>query len=388
MWQLFRPTSLLLPVLALSFMAAVATPAHAGTVTGLTVTPAAARTGTSVSATATGTGPFCGAVHIDWGDGTAITYATTSLPVTQSHVYQAGGTFTLRAQGMGNCDGQATAVITITAPPPPPSPPPPPPPPAPAPRLSAIELSPPGAAPRTPVTITLKGTGSCRVAVDFGDGNAQDLAGALPLSVRHTYALAGSYAIVATPATSCGDRLTATLAVGETPKAPRLVDIEVTVAPGAGGMRQIKVIGDGTCAYTLDYGDGNTEARNAALPDVVRHNYPAAGRYTIVTTAVPPCTGVLRSTNVIGAGPGGQVSRVDIQPRTARPGQVITVAIGGSGTCRFTVDFGDRQSREMTEVLPHRLSHRYAAGGDYEIVVRSEPPCTGDANTAVRVRGR
>jgi hypothetical protein len=378
MWQLFRRSSFRLPGLALSFVAAIATSAHAGTITGLTVTPAEARAGTSVSATASGSG-LCGAVHIDWGDGAAITYATATLPVTQSHVYQAAGTFTLRAQGMGNCDGQATALITITAPPPPP---------APAPRLSAIELSPPAAAPRTPVTITLQGTGSCRITVDFGDRNSQELGGALPLSVRHTYALAGSYTIVATPATSCGDRQTATLAVGSTPKAPRLIGIEVAVVQGAGGMRAIKVTGDGPCAYTLDYGDGNTEARNAALPDVVRHNYAAAGRYTIITTATPPCAGVLRSTIVIGAEPGGRVSRVDIQPRTPSPGQVITVAIGGSGTCRFTVDFGDRQSREMTEALPHRLSYRYADRGDYEIVVRTEPPCTGDANTALRVRGR
>jgi hypothetical protein len=384
MSQLVHRSSLLQSALTLSFIAALASSAHAATITGLTVTPAEARAGTSVSATAAGSG-FCGAVNIDWGDGEAITYATSTLPVTQSHVYQRGGTFTLRAQGMGNCDGQATAVVTITAPP---AAPPPPPVAAPAPRLSAIELSPPGAAPRTPVTITLQGTGSCRVAVDFGDGNAQDLTGALPLSVRHTYALAGSYAIVATPATSCGDRLTATLAVGTTPKAPHLVGIEVTVAPGAGGMRTIKVTGDGPCAYTLDYGDGNTEARNGALPDVVRHNYAAAGRYTIITTAAPPCTGVLRSTNVIGAGPGGRVSRVDTQPRTASPGQVITVAIGGSGTCRFTVDFGDRQSREMTEALPHRLSYRYEDRGDYEILVRSDPPCTGDVSTALRVRGR
>jgi hypothetical protein len=34
--------------------------------------------------TASGTNP-CGAAYIDYGDGTAITYAITGLPTTQTH---------------------------------------------------------------------------------------------------------------------------------------------------------------------------------------------------------------------------------------------------------------------------------------------------------------
>jgi hypothetical protein len=386
MWQLFRRSPFRMLV-TLSFTAALPALAHAGTITGLTVTPAQAQAGTSVNATATGSG-LCGAVHIDWGDGTAITYATAKLPVTQAHVYQSAGAFKVRAQGMANCDGEATAPVTIT---------PAPAPPAPAPRLSGIGLMPPGAAPKAPVTIALQGTGSCRIVVDFGDGNSQELAGPLPLSVRHTYALAGRYAIVATPATACGDRQTATLVVGNNPTAPRLVGIQLAEVQGSAGLRTITVTGDGPCAYTLDYGDGNTEARNGALPDVVRHNYAAAGRYTIITTAAPPCTGVLRSTFIIkgqsGAvipprESGGVVSRVEVQPRVASPGQDLTVSVGGSGSCRFTVDFGDRQVREMQAALPHQFTYRYAQRGDYQIVVRTAPPCTGDANTALRVRRR
>ena len=376
--RLFLRSSFGMACLTLSLTPAIATSANASTITGLTVTPAEARAGTSVSATATGSG-LCGAVHIDWGDGAAITYATSTLPVTQSHVYQAAGTFTLRAQGMGNCDGQATARITITAPPAPP---------APAPRLSAIELSPPAAAPRAPVTVTLQGTGSCRIAVDFGDGNSQELGGALPLTVRHTYALAGSYTIIATPATSCGDRQTALLVVGDKPRVPRISGIEVTGVPGGRGRRAIRVNGEGSCAYTLDFGDGNSEGRNAVLPDVVQHNYPAEGRYTIVTTPTPPCEGVLRSTIVVGAEPGGRVSLIEVRPRTVSPDQVITMTVGGSGTCRFTVDFGDGKSRAMTETLPHQLSYRYAETGNYKAVVWTEAPCTGEASTALRVRGR
>jgi PKD repeat protein len=365
----------------LSFAIAIPAAAGAGTITGLTVTPAEVKAGASVSATATGSG-LCGAVHIDWGDGTAITYATTTLPVTQTHVYQAGGTFTVRAQGMGNCDGEATARVTITSPPPPPPP---------APRLGAIEFTPPSPAPRTAVTITLQGTGMCRIGVDFGDGNSQDLNGALPLTVRHTYALAGSYTVVAIPAPACGERQRATLVVGDTPRAPRISNIEVTDVtgvPGARGRRAIKVNGAGSCAYTLDFGDGNSEGRNAALPDVVQHNYPAEGRYTIVATAAPPCEGVQRSTIVIGPELGNRISRMEVVPRTAVPDQPVRVTVRGAGACRFTVDFGDGRSRTMTETLPYEFSYRYREPGDYEMFLWTEPPCEGEATALVRVRRR
>jgi hypothetical protein len=365
-------------LLALSLMIASAAPVSAGTITGLTVAPAVAKVGTEVSATATGSG-LCGAVNIDWGDGTAITYATETLPVTKTHVYQSAGAFTLRAQGHGNCDGQAVARVTITAA----SPPPPPPA-----RLAAIELSPPSPMPRTPVTITLQGSGTCRIGLDFGDGNSQDLNGQLPLTVRHTYAVAGSYAIVAIPAPPCGDRQTATLVVGERPRVPRISGIEVTGVPDARGRRAIRVNGDGSCAYTLDFGDGNSEGRNAALPDVVQHNYPAEGRYTIVATAAPPCEGVQRSTIVIGAEPGGRIARLEIRPAAATVDQAISMTVRGSGTCRFTVDFGDGKSRALTETLPHELSYRYQEPGDYQIFIWTEPPCGGEATAEARVRRR
>ena len=354
-----------------------ASQARAGTITGVTLSPTDAAVGTTVSATATGTGP-CGAVHINWGDGTAITYATETLPVTQTHVYQAAGTFTVRAQGMGNCDGEATARVTITAPPAPPA----------APRLNAIELSPPVAPPRTAVAITLQGSGSCRLTLDFGDGNSQDVNGNLPVTVRHTYAVPGSYTIAATPAAPCSERRVATLEVG-TRQASRITSIEVAApAGGPGGLRSITVAGNGRCAYVLDYGDGNSEPRTATLPDVVQHNYPAAGRYTVVATAAAPCSGVARSTILVGRNVRGTISRVDVSPQVARQGQPVTVTIAGTGTCRFTVDFDDGESRSVTEALPYRLTYRYAQPGDYEIVVWTDEPCTGQGEALLRIRPR
>ena len=54
-------------------------PASAGSVTGVTVSTPKASVNTSISVTVLGSNP-CGAAHVNWGDGTAITYAITGLP--------------------------------------------------------------------------------------------------------------------------------------------------------------------------------------------------------------------------------------------------------------------------------------------------------------------
>ena len=271
--------------------------ARQGTITAVTLSPATAEVGATVTATVTGTVGPCGAVHINWGEGEAITYATETLPVKQTRVYKSAGTFDVRAQGMGNCLGEAKARIVITAPPPPPPPPPAaaPPPPAPAPRLTSITLSEPRVPTRTPVGIRLEGTGACAITLDYGDGNSVEIR-ALPSSVEHAYARAGRYSITATPAPPCAARQVATLDVG-TPRPPRITGLEVTVPPdGPPTMRALRILGNGLCPYTVDYGDGNSDRREGTLPDVVRHNYPAEGRYTAIVTAGAPCAGERRAT--------------------------------------------------------------------------------------------
>jgi hypothetical protein len=316
-------TAMAVLVLTSSWLAAEAA-AQDSTVLGISIKADDVRAGSPVSATASGSG-FCGAVHIDWGDGTAITYATSTLPVAQSHVYKYGGVFTVRAQGMGNCTGQATTRVKVTGPPPPP---PPPPPPAPAP-------------PRAPA----------------------------PKENKPDDAVA------------------------------RIVDLEISQPANSGAsVRAIRVNGSGTCAYSLDFGDGNSEGRNARLPDAVRHNYPAEGRYTVVATAAPPCTGRTQTTIVIGPRSYDdppripdriqELKRLTVTPLDVRIGDLVDVTVEGSGRCRVVVDFGDDRQREVTEVLPYRMTHRYAIAGDFEIVAWTYPPCDGGASADVRVRRR
>ena len=65
-----------------------------GSVTNVTLSPRTNIAGGTISVTATGTNP-CGAARINYGDGEAITYALTALPVTQTHVYPKAGTYTI-----------------------------------------------------------------------------------------------------------------------------------------------------------------------------------------------------------------------------------------------------------------------------------------------------
>jgi PKD domain len=264
-----------------------------GVLTRISLNPNPVSAGTPVTATATGTNP-CGAVFIDWGDGTAITYPISTVPATQTHTYSAGGRFSVLAKGMGNCDGEVKATIDVAGPPAPP------PPPASAATITSVDLTPASPVVRRPVDIAVKGLGACSFTVDFGDGNSQEETGTLPRTVRHTYAVADTYVMVVRPAAPCTGKFTQKIAVGTEPLRPQLTGINVSpTRTTAGQPVTIDINGGGTCSYRIDFGDGNDEKRSRPLPDRVRHNYPAPDTYTIVVNAEPPCSGNARATLVI-----------------------------------------------------------------------------------------
>jgi len=282
----------LLRVLPLIVLGAFIGPAQQrGTVTNVTLSPSPVDARTPVTATATGTNP-CGAVFIDWGDGTAITYPISSVPATATHTYAGGGRFTVLAKGMGNCDGEVKTALVVTGPPAPPAPGPP--------AITSVDITPSPAAVRRPVEIAVKGAGSCSFSVDFGDGNSSERTGALPQTVTHTYTIADSYVVIVRPVPPCAGRFTQKLTVGTEPQQPQITGLTVSPErPIAGQPVTIDVLGSGTCSYRIDFGDGNDETRTRQMPDRVRHNYPAPDRYIIAVTAEPPCSGSARSTLII-----------------------------------------------------------------------------------------
>jgi len=258
-----------------------------GVVSGIALQPNPAAVSAAVTATATGTNP-CGAVFIDWGDGTAVTYAIASLPATETHAYAAAGRYAVVAKGMGNCDGETRTRIDVTGPPPPPSG---------EPTITAVDMTPSPGVVRRPVTIAVNGRGTCAFSVDFGDGNAQDDTGPLPRTVRHTYAVADTYVVVVRPSAPCAGKFTQKLQITAEPARSELTGISVPAGRLVAGQPvTIDVTGTGACRYAIDFGDGNAETRSQPLPDRIRHNYPAPDVYTISATAEAPCTGSAHAT--------------------------------------------------------------------------------------------
>jgi hypothetical protein len=257
--------------------------AAAGTVTAVKASAPSAAVGVAVSVTASGTNP-CGAVHIDYGDGTAITYAITGLPSTQTHTYQKPGPYAIVARGMGNCDGEASTRIEVTGQAPPP------------PRVAPNEITGVGFTPRPgvarqPVAINVIGRGVCLFTIDFGDGNHQEVKGEFPQRINHTYALVDTYTVIVAPVAPCVGKFTERLQVAAR-GGERITGL--TIDPPVSDVRRtvtITVEGVGTCRYRIDYGDGNHEDRVKALPDRLTHVYNATGSYVIAVAASGTCEG-------------------------------------------------------------------------------------------------
>src|SRR5215471_2239088 len=259
--------------LLLGFFAA-AVGAQRGVVEAVQPSASSIKATTPLSLKVTGRNP-CGAVNINWGDGTAITYAITGLPNMQQHAYTYGGAYAIVASGMGNCDGQATTKVQVSGPAPPPPP---------STEITAVKFSPmPGIA-RQPTTISVEGRGTCAFAVDYGDGNTQSFSSELPHRMTHTYGAPDTYTVVIRPTPPCTGKFTQKLTVA--PHTPSMIT-DMRVNPSSAGVRQsitITVGGNGTCSYTIDYGDGNTEDRTKPLPDTLQHVYSAPDTYTVVAT--------------------------------------------------------------------------------------------------------
>ena len=263
--------------------------AAAGTVTGVRASVPSVAAGTAFSVTVSGTNP-CGAAHVNYGDGTAITYAITGLPSTHSHKYERPGTYAIVARGMGNCDGEATTRIQVTGPPVPPPPPPPA-----ASEITGVTFEPRRGVVRQPVTIGVTGRGPCAFSVNFGDGNVQEVSGTLPQRVNHTYAVAQTYTVIVAPVAPCTGRFTERLQIAARAESNRITRLTIDPEPATiGGGVTIGVEGTGTCTYRIDYGDGNTEDRSKPLPDRMRHVYNAAGTYQVVAVGTGGCQGRAR----------------------------------------------------------------------------------------------
>jgi hypothetical protein len=354
-----------------------------GGVAKVEVAPETAETGQQVSITVTGTNP-CGAVHLITGDGSAVTHPITALPSTHAHMYRKPGKYTIVAQGMGNCDGEARTMIEVTGKPLDPEPPP-----APPAEMTRLDVSPvPGLA-GEPVTFVLEGHGACDVSLEFGDGNRRRLTGDLPHRLTHAYGVAGRYTVTARPTAPCEGRHTQVLEVINRRPMGQLTRVMVSPAPAvAGEPVTIRVEGSGPCQYQVDFGDGNQEPREAELPDTMTRYYHRPGTYTVTAGARAPCRGSGRVTfEVRGAGTtAGGITGIEVSPARPTVGSQLTFTVRGSGECRVTFDYGDGSQRTYVGRLPMRVPHVYESPGRFVVEATSSQPCGGSTRLQVDVR--
>jgi hypothetical protein len=362
--------------------------AHAqGAVTSVTVAPRTIVAGGTVSVGASGTNP-CGAVRLNYGDGEAITYPLSNLPTSQTHVYQRAGTYTITAEGMGNCGGAPTTTVTVSDPPTPV---------APSALINAVEISPTPAKVQEPVAVIVRGTGTCRYDVQYGDGTSEQVNARLPEDSHHTYGKPGRYVVIVRPNAPCVGKFTEVLQVEAAPSQPpgQVTHILASPSPGTAGQPiAIAVHGSGTCAYDIYYGDGTAEEADGTLPRSTRHVYPRAGKYVAVVKPQPPCTG--RFTEVVqvtdeepapSTPRGPRITRVTAAPTPAVARQPVRITVAGTGVCEFTIDYGDGNSDSHSMSLPASIRHTYSAPDLYTVTVTSDDrSCSGSGEVSFDVR--
>jgi hypothetical protein len=158
------------------------------------------------------------------------------------------------------------------------------------PRITRIEFRPATEAEGSGVIISLLGSGRCTFSVDFGDGKTVQRTAPLPDRIQHAYPGDGEYEVVATPEAPCEGVARATIAVRAVERGIWSLSAEPGATPGTLELN-VTVNGRGSCAVTLDFGDGAIEKMEGALPATRSHKYANTGTYELRATTTEPCRG-------------------------------------------------------------------------------------------------
>jgi hypothetical protein len=81
-----------------------------------------------------------------------------------------------------------------------------------------------------------------------------------------------------------------------------------------------------------------------------------------------------------------RITRIEFSPATADEGGGVFISLVGTGTCTYTLDYGDGTSDRRTAELPDRVQHKYPGDGEYLVVATPDAPCEGVARAKLDVR--
>ena len=339
----------------------------------ITVAPASPKDGQSATVTVTGSST-CGALGIDYGDGTAIVYPLSGLPTTQSHVWMTPGTKTITATGHGNCVGQITTTVTIATN-----------------VRPTVALTAPaaGSAYVHPATITLAANASDAdgsvVRVEFYTG-----ATLIETDTTSPYSLAwaapvGSHTLTARAYDNTN---------GQTTSASRTISVShvgaISFSPASvitGQAAIVTVNGSSSCgALQLDYGDGtvNTYALTG-LPTSQSHTWTTAGTKTITATGQGNCTGQSSATLSVATNPVPSVSLTAPANGSAytAPATITMTATASDAHGIARVEFYSGTTLLGTDTsAPYSFAWPNVAYGTYSVSARAVDAYGGAASTS------
>jgi len=158
-------------------------------------------------------------------------------------------------------------------------------------------------------------------------------------------------------------------------------------SPGTVGVPvAITVEGDRSCAFKLDFGDGQTSDFAAPLPQRLTHSYGRVGTYKVVATAAAPCMGSMTlPLEVTDQKSPQRLTGVKVSTNIEHgtTNAFTTIVVLGSGSCGYTIDFGDGTQARRTESLPDLVTHTYTVPKSYTILATAQAPCEGLAKGGV-----
>jgi pimeloyl-ACP methyl ester carboxylesterase len=237
----------------------------------------------AATVTVNGTNP-CGAVTINYGDGTANTYAITALPYSQNHVWTTGGTKVVTATGQGNCGGQVSTSINVNS-------------------LPLVSITSPvsGNNYLAPASITFTSSGSAPdgsiARVDYYvNGGYVGGSTVAPYSIPYSNVAVGAYSVVAVATDNASaQRQSAAVPFTASAAGPsKVTSLTVSDAnPLAGQSVTLTVLGTNPCgAVMLNFGDGNVIYWPiTALPYSRAYSWASPGPKTIVASGQGNCSG-------------------------------------------------------------------------------------------------
>lgn len=151
-------------------------------------------------------------------------------------------------------------------------------------------------------------------------------------------------------------------------------------------------------ASNMTYGDGIVITYAITeLPAKQTHVFEKPGTYTVIARGMGNCDGEATTTVQVKpaaappappAAAGPHITSVEFIPTQGIIRRPVTFVVNGVGPCRFTANFGDGNSREVSAELPHRFDHVYAVAGTYTTIITPASPCSGRFTQVLTVASR